>query len=176
MGEDVCVCVCVCVGGKQERGEVITSEKPQQCYRVHEKYLYITQRNYFTNKRGSTAGGNTTVFFPRPHEKDSIISTFGSADQESLFESRPEKMGPAKEKKTKKNRNVPFVGLVNTKNTPSVQPLSVSITTKDISEKILPHGWFNGVGQDWITKINIMSGSWHWMWTFVEQSEQHSVN
>ena len=100
----MCVCVCVCVGGKQERGEVITSEKPQQCYRVHEKYLYITQRNYFTNKRGSTAGGNTTVFFPRPHEKDSIISTFGSADQESLFESRPEKMGPAKEKKTKKKQ------------------------------------------------------------------------
>lgn len=55
---------------------------------------------------------------------------------------------------------MPFVGLVNTKNIPSVQPPSVSITTEDISEKILRHGWFNGEGKDWFAKINIMSGSW----------------
>lgn len=45
----------------------------------------------------------------------------------------------------------------------STLPPSLSITTIDIFEKILHHWWFNGLGQGWFTKINIMSSIWHWM-------------
>lgn len=97
---------------------------------------------------------NTTVFFCRPHEKDSSVWSLSTADQKSLFERNAPSC-----KSWNKQKTVPFVCLVKSKNTLSVQPLSVSITSEDIFVKILHPWWFNGADQDKSIKMVIKIGA-----------------
>ena len=133
----VCVCVCVCVYGVNKKGEKSSLQSNHNSAtefmrRICKSHSVITSQIRGVQLRGE----NTTVFFSKPHEKDSIISMFGSADQESLFESQPEKMGPAKEKN--KNKNVLFVGLVNTKNTQRAASISFNYNRRYLWENLAP--------------------------------------